>query len=121
MSPDDLKGRELDAAVAARVFGFVVEPRQNARTRDKDFVQLLRPDSPNPQWVRVAFYSGSMGAALNVELALRDRGWTRTEPVERASGDVLVVLRHPDGRAVKAFGQLNEALCRAALKAVQQA
>lgn len=50
-----MSGRELDAAIATHVFGFEVEPRANAGTREKDFVQLLRPDSPNPQWVRVAF------------------------------------------------------------------
>ena len=70
------------------------------------------------QWVRVAFYTASMTASLNVELALRDRGWTRTEPQDRAVGDVRVVLTHTDGRTVEATGPLNEALCRAALKAM---
>jgi hypothetical protein len=32
---------------------------------------------------------------------------------------VRVVLAHPDGRTVEAFGPANEAICRAALKAVQ--
>jgi len=31
-----------------------------------------------------------------------------------------VVLKHEDGRTVEASGPLNEALCRAALKAVAQ-
>lgn len=83
VSFDELSWRELDAAVAARVFGFVVEPRKNARTREKDFVQLVRSDSPHPQWVRVALCSENMGAALNIEMALRERGWTRTGPQGR--------------------------------------
>jgi hypothetical protein len=119
MNTDELSGRELDAVVAEHVFGFVVAPRENARTREKDFVQLLRSDSPNPQWVRVAFYSGSMGAAINVEVALRERGWIRTEPHEHVAGETRVVLVHQGGRAVEAFGLLNVAFCRAALRAVR--
>lgn len=119
MGVADLSGRELDAAVAAQVFGFVVEPRANARTPEKDYVQLLRPDSPNPEWVRVAFYSSSMGASLNVELALREQGWTRIAPTGKVPpGEVEVVYQHKDGRTVTGRGRLNEAICRAALKAL---
>jgi hypothetical protein len=115
---DSLTARELDAQVAQRVFGLTVEERRNARTGQKDFVHAIRPGSPNQDWVRVAYYSASTGAAINVELALRDRGWTRTEPQARAVGDVRVVLEHADGRTVEAFGPVNTALCLAALKAV---
>jgi hypothetical protein len=73
---DELSGRELDAAVAAQVFGLVAEPRVNTRTRERDAVYRL----PNGDWVRVAFYSERMGPCLNVEGALRDRGWTRRQP-----------------------------------------
>jgi hypothetical protein len=59
-----------------------------------------------------------MGACITVELALQDRGRKRTEPRVRATGDVRVVLEHADGRTVEALGPVNEALCRAALKAV---
>ena len=112
---DDLKGRDLDAMVARYVFDLEVEPRVNARTRERDAVCRL----PNGEWVRVAFYSGSMGASLNVQLALRDRGWTRKEPTGKVSGDVRVILEHADGRTVEATGPMNVALCRAALKAVE--
>jgi hypothetical protein len=114
MNPDTLTGRELDALVAERLFGLEVEVRFNAKTRVKDVVCR----AANSQWVRVAFYTASMGASINVELAVRDRGWTWTGPRERTTGDVRVVLEHTDGRTVEAFGPVNEALCRAALKAM---
>jgi hypothetical protein len=113
---DDLTGRELDAMVAQRLFGLEVEARTNTRTSEKDVVCR----QPGKQWVRVTFYSRSMGASLNVELAARDRGWQWTGPRERTTADVRVVLEHADGRTVEAFGPVNEALCRAALKAVEE-
>ena len=71
--------------------------------------------------VRVAYYSGSMGASLNVDLALQDRGWTRIAPTAKAPlGEVEVVYRHKDGRTLSARGRPNEAVCRAALKAREQ-
>jgi hypothetical protein len=118
MSCDELSGRALDAAVANLMFGHLVEERTSKGTLEKDFVYALRPEGPDRQFVRVPFYSGSMGASITVELALRDRGWTRTEPHERVSGAVRVVLKRADGRTVEAFGPLNEALCRAALMAL---
>jgi hypothetical protein len=114
MNGDALTGRALDAEVARHVFGVTVEERTNPRTGEKDFVYEVHPG----QWVRIAFYSASTVASLNVELALRDHGWTRTEPRERASGDVRVVLKHADGRTVEEHGPINTALCLAALKAV---
>lgn len=112
---DELTGRELDARVAQHVFGYEVEPGVNIRTDEKDYFQRTLSGR---DWVRVAFYSRNMGASLEVELALRDRGWTRTEPLVGAPGDVRVVLEHADGRTVESFGPMSVALCRAALKAV---
>jgi hypothetical protein len=121
MSIDDLSGRELDAAVAGRVFGYLVEERANARTGAKDFVYSARAGAPARAWVRVPFYAASLSAAIAVELALRDRGWWRTEPRHRdAPADERVVLAHADGRTVEAFGPQTEALCRAALKALDE-
>jgi hypothetical protein len=114
MNGDELSGRALDAEIARRVFRVMVEERTNPRTGEKDLVYEVHPG----QWVRIAFYSASTVASLNVELALRDHGWTRTEPRERVSGDVRVVLKHADGRVVEATGPMNTALCLAALKAV---
>ena len=115
MSPEKPNGRELDAAVARQVFGYDVEPHVNTRTGEADYLQR----TPSGQdWVRVAFYTASMGASINIALALRDRGWTQTEPQGRTTGDVRVVLEHADGRRVEATGPVNVALCRAALKAV---
>ena len=76
------------------------------------------PGTPSKEWVRDAFYSASMGASLNVQLALRDLGWTWKGPRKRLTGDVRVVLEHADGSTVEVFGPLNEGLCRAALKAL---
>lgn len=118
MDTDDLRGRDLDALVAQRVFGLQVKERANARTGQKDFVYALRPEAPNRDWVRVPVYTASMEASINIELSLRDRGWRRTEPRVRAR-DARVVLEHGDGRRVEAFGPVNEALCRAALEAVE--
>lgn len=118
LPPDDLSACDLDPVVAERVFGLRVEERVNARTGQRDFVNAT---PSGRDWVRVAFYSGSMGAALEVEYQLHKRGWRRTEPRGRATSDVRVVLEHADGRTVEATGPANEALCRAALKAMEAA
>jgi hypothetical protein len=117
VSIDELEGRELDAAVATQLFGLVAEARVNTRTRERDAVCRL----PNGDWVRVAFYSERMGPCLNVEAWLREQGWAWIAPTGRAPlGEVEVVYRHVDGRTLMARGRLNEAVCRAALKTVQQ-
>ena len=123
MDIDDLSGRELDALVGQRVFGLQVEERQNARTGEKDFLYALRPETPNQEWVRVPQYSVSFGASIKVELALGDRGWKRKAMALGSSwnepSSVRVVLKHADGRTVEALGLVNEALCRAALNALE--
>lgn len=120
MNVDALSGRELDAMVAERLFGLQVEAHANARTGQKDFVYVVRPDAPIREWVRVGFYSASMAASLEVEYELQKRGWKRkydrvggewNEP-----GEGRVVLEHADGRTVELVGPVNAALCRAALK-----
>ena len=122
MDIDGLTGRELDALVAERLCGLQVEERANARTGQKDFVYVVHPEAPIREWVRVAFYSASMAASLEVEYELQRRGWKRK--YDRVGGEwnepseQRVVLRHADGRTVEAFGPVNVALCRAALKAV---
>jgi hypothetical protein len=116
---DTLSGRNLDAMVAQHVFGMLVERRTNSRTGEKDFLYAVHPG----QWVRVPFYTASMGASINVEVEMQKRGWKRIvlANVHRNSpNDAHVVLVHSDGREVLAAGLLNEALCRAALKAVAQ-
>jgi predicted RNA binding protein YcfA (HicA-like mRNA interferase family) len=117
MNVDQLTGRELDVAVARRVFGYEVEERANTRTGEKDAVYRMA----GADWVRVPFYSTSLAASVQIELELQKKGWKRQEV--RGShwdepGGVRVVLEHADGRTVGAFGSENEALCRAALKAV---
>ncbi len=115
MSVETLSGRDLAAAVAQHVFGTVVEPRVNPLTAERDYVQRTPSDR---DWVQVGFYTASGQAAINVEQALRDRGWRRTEPSEHPTGVTRVVFVHVDGRTVEAFGPMNTAVCRAALKAV---
>ena len=115
---DNLSGRDLDAVVAEHVFGLQIKPGVNVRTSEKDFLYAL----PSGDWVRVAYYSGSMSASLTVEVEMKKRGWTRKEwlGVDHwdAPGNVRVTLEHSDGRSVQAVGSLNEAICRAALKAL---
>ena len=116
MGIDDLRGRELDAAVAQQLFGLEVEARTNTKTGEKD--ALCR--QPGKQWVPVAFYSSTLSASISVELELRTRGWKRTLPLVGAPGNVRVALVHTDGRTVEAIGPMNLAICWAALKAVAQ-
>jgi hypothetical protein len=120
MSIDDLTGRELDAAVAARLFGHVVEERANARTGQRDYVHVTRPYTPTRDWVRVPHYNSSLSASITVEAELQRAGWTRKGAGYRPgpSRDVTVVLEHRDGRVVEASGPFETALCRAALRVV---
>lgn len=113
MNSDVLRGRDLDGAIARHLFGLEVEPRTNKRTREPDVVYRL----PSGDWVRVSFYSERMGPSLEVSYRLSQLGW------ERRAGpnwnDPHVRLVHTDGRVVEAEGRtVDEALCRAALKAV---
>ncbi len=119
MNVDTLSGRELDAMVAEWVFGLHVERRTNSRTGERDFLYAVHPG----QFVRVPFYTASMGASITVEVEMQQRGWKRivlASVQRKAPNDAHVLLVHSDGREVSAAGLLNEALCRAALKAVAQ-
>lgn len=117
---DALSGRMLDAAVARYLFGLEVEERTNNRTENVDVVCR----EPGKQWVQCAYFAASKGASLNVEYELRQRGWTWRREDRIGSrwsqpGIGHVVLDHSDGRTVQADGAtINEALCRAAVKAV---
>jgi hypothetical protein len=121
MNIDELNGRQLDLAVARHVFGHQVEEHPNLRTGEMDAVYSTSARSSNATWVRVPLYGTTPSASAQVEVQLRKRGWTRTDPLAGAPGDVRVVLKHEDGQVVEAFGPLDAALCRAALKAMQEA
>lgn len=71
-----------------------------------------------PAWVRVPFYSRSFDASIYVEVELQRRGWKRRETRAGEPSDARVVFEHAAGRTVEASGSEDEALCRAALKAV---
>lgn len=125
MSFDDLSGRQLDLAIARHVFGHQVEERLDSRTGELDTVYNAGMEADAPIWIRVPSYSVSLDASILVELELEKKGWKRQE-VRAGShwnepGGVRVILEHADGRTVGAFGHPDEALCRAALKAVKQA
>src|SRR5262245_11385832 len=119
MDIDALTARELDGAIAARVFGFTVEPRVNGRTRQPDVVQQL----PSGDFVQVAYCSSSGSAARTLALKLQDLGWTRKDGLLSgsqwsAAADPRVILEHRDGRVVEATGRTaTEAIARAAVKA----
>jgi hypothetical protein len=112
MDVDSLSGRELEAMVAQHVFGLKIEQRMNAHTGEKDFLCEVHPG----QWNRCAFYTTSMAASIHLEMRLRELGWQRK--ASRMTGSQTVVLEHADGRTVEATSPINEALARAALKAV---
>jgi hypothetical protein len=115
---DALTGRELDVVVARRVFGYEVEERVNTRTGEKDAVYRVA----GTDWLRVPFYSTSLAASVQIELELQKKGWKRQEMRAGSHWNeprgVRVVLERADGRTVGAFGHPDEALCRAALKAI---
>jgi len=117
---DDVNGRDLDKLVAKHVFGYQVESRTNTRTGEKDLVYNATPEALTPSWLRLPFYSAGIAAAITVEMDLLKHGWTRkTPPLGSPESDRgRVVLAHRDGRHVEAIGSGNEALCRAALKAM---
>lgn len=118
MSIDELTGRELDAAVAQRVFGLQVDKRTNPLTGEPEYVHPLRPGAPPEEWIRIPFYSVSLAAAINLEVELQRRGWRRVDSNVKDTGDIRVILQHTDGRRVNGFGRAPVALCRAALKAL---
>jgi hypothetical protein len=122
MNVDQLSGRQLDIAISRLVFGHQVEERPNAGTGEPDAVYNASLDENAPMWVRVPFYSISFAASIEVELELQKKGWKRQEARAgshwQEPGGLRVILEHADGRTVGAFGSENEALCRAALKAV---
>ncbi|SRR5712692_11550126 len=119
MNLNNLSGRDLDAMVAQHVFGLLIEARTNTHTGKKDYVCALRPEGPDPQWVCVAFYTGTMSASITLEVELQNRGWKRIASNWNQPGELGVVLEHTDGQRVEAVGPFKEALCRAALKAVE--
>ena len=121
MNIDELSGRALDASVAQLIFGLRVEERANLKTGKREYLHAVGSDPLAPGWVRVPMYSVSTGPNLNVSVWLQDQGWTRIAPNGKAPpSEVEVVFRHKDGRTISARGRLNEAVCRAALKAREQ-
>jgi len=115
MNADELSRRALDAAIARHVFDLEVEERTNKRTQERDCVCR----EPGQQWLVVSYYSSSLAASIKVDVELQKRGWKRIRPQGRETGAVRVILEHADGRTVEGFGPVNEAVCRAGLKAVQ--
>ena len=114
MNIDALSGRELDTAVAKRLFGYAIAERVNPKTGKPDAVYRL----PSGDWARVPSYAARITASIQVEVRLEDLGWKRL-PAPKVTGPQEVVLVGKDGRSVKAKGEsLGEALARAALKAV---
>ena len=119
MNIDEASGRSLDALVARHVFGLLVEPVVNARTREPEALYRL----PSGDWVRVPYYSSLILGADEVVARLQDLGWRvmgeRRATLRGASADPQILLAHTDGRIVSATGRsFSEAMCRAGLKAV---
>lgn len=119
MNPDELIGRALDATIAQRLFGLEVQERRNSRTGQLDVVYRIGRDD---SWYLVPQYSLAMAPSITLENELTQKGWHRvrlaTDPLPVPGEPSSVKLRHDDGRIVEAIGLGEEALCRAALKAV---
>lgn len=124
MDVDELCGRELDALVAECLFGLEVQRRPDRSTSEQDAYYNATPRAPSPSWVRVPEYSRCVVASLDVENKLQDWGWRRhTPPPGLRPGSphvITMVLERRDRRRVQAVGTFEVALCRAAVKAVQQ-
>ena len=118
MNFDEISGRQLDLAVARHVFRHDVEEQPNLRTGEVDAVYSPRVRTSNATWVRVPLYSKTPAATNQVEVELQKQGWKKMEEQASEENAVRVILGHPDGRTVEAFGPASEAICRAALKAV---
>lgn len=120
---DELSGRDLDLAVARHVFGHQVEELRNSKTGEMDAVYNVGRDANAPSRVRVPYYSGNLSASIRVDVEVQKQGWKwqerRTGAHWNEPSGVRVVLEHADGRTVEATGHPDEAICRAALKAVQ--
>jgi hypothetical protein len=116
---DALSGRHLDLAVARYVFGHQVEERPNLQTGEMDAVFSASLRTSNATWVRVPFYTRPGKPARLVEAELLKRGWKKKQDDAAPDEELRVVLERADGRTVAASGEASEALCRAALKAMQ--
>lgn len=119
-APDELDGRALSAAVARYLFGLEVQERASAQPAQRDW--LCR--EPGQNWGVVPDYSGNVGLSASVEAKLADLGWKQREsPLIRwpdPAKSAVVTLETEDYRMVAAGDSYPEALCRAALKAVQR-
>jgi len=118
VNPDDLSGRPLDAAIARHVFGLEIEERTNTKTGAKDWVCR----EPGKQWLVVSFY-GSLAASVKLNVELQRLGWqVKASPFGRRpdpAGTYLVTLVNGEQQVDAAGRSYEEALGRAALKAVQ--
>ena len=122
MDVDSLSGRDLDALVAANLFGLEVQRRPDRATGKQDVFYNTTPRARVPSWVRLPEYSQCIAASIDVEKKLHEWGWRRhTPPPGWRPGPehaITLVLERRDKRRVQAVGPYETALCRAALKAV---
>ena len=105
MDIDDASGRSLDALVARHVFGLLVEPTVNAKTREPEPLYRL----PSGDWVRVPYYSSLVLGADEVVAKLQELGWRvmveRRADLRGGSAHPQIILEHSDGRIVTATGR----------------
>ena len=114
VSFDELSGRQLDALVALRVLGLEVLETSDL-DGEKEWDHNARRVGRGHLWVPVPRYSTDPSASLKLSGWLKEQGWKVTVTASRA-----VVLAHPKHDYVEAKGaQQYEALCRAALKAME--
>ena len=119
MDIDETSGSTLDALVAQHVFGLLVEPTVNAKSREPEALYRL----PSGDRVRVPYYSSLVLGADEVVARLQDLGWKvmgeRRTHLRGATVEPQIILAHSDGRIVSATGRsFSEAMCRAGVKAV---
>lgn len=125
-----LSGRELDAAIAERVVGFV-RHRHGVLLPNDERLSLWFDDAMKLEaaegnlWLRVPRYSSDIAAAMEVVENLTVN--TTNELMKTLGFAVLTIHRYPDGRWCVGFNgrrasavaaTLPEAICRAALQTV---
>ena len=115
--------RELDAQVAEKVFGMSAHP-----AREDGQTEYEREISAWGEWV--AYHHGKAGnlppfstdlsAAGQVIEKMRERGWdhSHSSMCDKADCRVVFDFFHDDGRTGQATALFSEAICLAALKAL---
>lgn len=114
-----LSGRDLDAAVAERVMGWFLVDRREMGWKPNGPDVWATGDEENPTF-QLFTPSTSISAAMEVVEKMRQRGYRWNAQTPRGRGwEIQCYLTTTRGRGDKFKGLLPEAICRAALAAIE--